>query len=131
MEEIKWYIKSTQNGTYTKMEQPTDYEIEIEDLDDETYRSVSTGNLISNIVSKNWSKCKFVFSGLTEIAIINMNNKISKNPIYAKIEHPIWDGGFLETEFRCSKKAIKRLPTRNKLYEFTFNLVQTKKIAGM
>lgn len=131
--EVQWWIKPSANGTYVKMLQPTDYEIEVEDLDANTYRSVVTGDMIDSVVSINWSKCKFKFEGLTLQQANNLIQKCSANPIYAKIENPVWSSGFLEAQFRCSKKSIKKMQTRTTyaLYEVSLNLVQKKKINGM
>lgn len=131
MDKVEWYIKPSASGTYVAMPQPTEYEIEIEDLDANSYRSITTGNLIDSVVSKNWSKCKFKFENLTKDEAYNLISKCSVNPIYAKIENPIWSSGFLEAQFRCSKKSISKMLTHGKRYEVSLNLVQKNKISGM
>lgn len=131
MDEVSWWIKPSANGTYVKMPQPVDFEIEVEDLDNKTYRAITTGNLIDTVVSKNWSKCKFKFEAKTRAEVQDIVAKCSNNPIYAKIENPIWDSGYLEAQFRCSKKSITKCKTRDRLYDLSLNLVQKNKIKGM
>ena len=131
IDKVLWYIKPSATGTYAEMPQPTDYEIEVEDLDANSYRSISTGNLIDSVVSKNWSKCKFKFDNLTQAQANDIITKCSANPIYAKIENPIWSSGFIEAQFRCSKKSITRTLANGKRYSLSLNLVQKNKISGM
>lgn len=131
IDEVEWYIKPSASGTYSKMPQPSDYEIEVEDLDANTYRAITTGNMIDTVVSKNWCKCKFKFEAKTRAEVNDIITKCSNNPIYAKIESPVWASGFVEAQFRCSKKSIKKCLTRDKLYDLSLNLVQKNKISGM
>lgn len=131
IDKVEWWIKPSANGTYVEMPQPVDFEIEVEDLDADTYRSITTGNMIDSVVSKNWSKCKFKFENLTQAQATDLIAKCSNNPIYAKIENPIWSSGFLEAQFRCSKKTITKMLTSGKRYSVSLNLVQKNKIDGM
>lgn len=131
IDKVQWYIKPSASGSYQEMPQPTEYEIEVEDLDANTYRSITTGNMIDSVVSKNWSKCKFKFENLSQAQATDLISKCSVNPIYAKIENPIWSSGFLEAQFRCSKKSITKMLTRDKRYVVSLNLVQKNKITGM
>ena len=131
MDKVRWYIKPSASGTYVEMLQPSDFEIEVEDLDANSYRSITTGNLIDTVVSKNWSKCKFKFDNLSLEQANNLISKCSVNPIYAKIENPIYSSGFLEAQFRCSKKSISKVKTANQRYSISLNLVQKNKVSGM
>ena len=131
MDSVKWYIKPSASGTYVAMLQPSDYEIEVEDLDANSYRAITTGNLIDTVVSKNWSKCKFKFKALTKAQVTDLVAKVSVNPIYAKMENPIWASGYVEAQFRCSKKTITKCETKTQLYDVSLNLVQKNKISGM
>lgn len=82
-------------------------------------------------MSKNWSKCKFKFENLTFEQANELISKCSNNPIYAKIENPIFSTGFVEAQFRCSKKSISKMLTREKKYTISLNLVQKNKVSGM
>ena len=131
LDEVKWYIKPSASGSYTQMLQPTDYDIDVEDLDANSYRAITSGNLIDTVVSKNWSKCKFKFKALTKAQVTDLIAKVSVNPIYAKIENPIWASGYVEAQFRCSKKSISKCKTHDARYDVSINLVQKNKISGM
>ena len=131
MDSVKWYIKPSAGGSYTAMLQPSEYEIEVEDLDANSYRAITTGNLIDTVVSRNWSKCKFKFKAITKNQATDLIAKCSANPIYAKIENPIWASGFIEAQFRCSKKSITKCETKDARYDVSLNLVQKNKISGM
>ena len=131
IDKVNWWTKPSSSGTYVVMPQPTEFEIEVEDLDANSYRSITTGNLIDSVVSKNWSKCKFKFENLTLEKAYDLITRCSVNPIYAKIENPVWNGGYLEAEFRCSKKSITKMLTNGKRYTISLNLVQKNKINGM
>lgn len=131
LDEVKWWIKPSANGTYVKMLQPSDYDIDVEDLDADTYRAITTGNLIDTVVSINWSKCKFKFNALTKAQVSDLVAKVSANPIYAKIENPIWGSGYIEAQFRCSKKSISKCKTHDARYDVSLNLVQKNKVSGM
>lgn len=131
MDSVKWWIKPSASGTYVAMVQPSDYEIEVEDLDANSYRAITTGNLIDTVVSKNWSKCKFKFKALTKTQVTDLITKCSNNPIYAKMENPIWASGYVEGQFRCSKKSISKCETKDARYDVSLNLVQKNKISGM
>ena len=131
IDEVKWWIKPSASGTYVKMPQPSDFEIEVEDLDADTYRAITTGDMIDTVVSKNWSKCKFKFSAKTKAEVQDIIAKVSVNPIYAKIENPIWASGYVEAQFRCSKKSISTCKTHDARYDVSINLVQKNKISGM
>ena len=131
IDEIKWYIKPSASGTYSKMPQPTEYDIEVEDLDDGTFRNIVTGDMIDNVVSINWTKAKFKFDKLTKEQAYDILKKVSVNPIYAKLENPIYANNFVEAKFRCSKKTISKVKTTTTTYAVSFNLVQKNKVAGM
>lgn len=131
MDSVKWYIKPSAGGSYATMLQPSEYEIEVEDLDANSYRAITTGNLIDTVVSRNWSKCKFKFKAITQSQATDLIAKCSANPIYAKIENPIWASGFIEAQFRCSKKTITKCETKDARYDISLNLVQKNKVSGM
>ena len=127
---LVWYARTT-SGTFSNsdlMPSPSSYKIDWEDLDANSYRSVATGNLISNIISKKWSKLQFSYKCKSEADVKAILDKINVNPIYVKAMNPIFSGGYIEAEFRCSKASSEKLETGD--YTLSFNLVQTKKVTG-
>lgn len=125
---LLWYTKSSTNGSYTQRKTPSKYKIDWEDLDNNTYRSIATGNMIDTVISKKWSKLQFLYNHLTEDEVNELLSIINANPIYVKAINPFFSGGYIEAEFRCSKASCEMLENHN--YTMSFNLVQKKKVNG-
>lgn len=125
---LLWYTKNTKNGEYIQRKTPSSYKIDWEDLDANSYRSKATGNLFDTVVSKKWSKLSFSYKCLTEDEVNEIMGIININPIYVKAKNPLFSGGYIEAEFRCSKASSEMLETGD--YRLSFNLVQKKKVSG-
>ena len=125
---LLWYTKPSSSGTYTQRLTPSSYKIDWEDLDNNSYRSIVTGNLIDSVISKKWSKLQFNYNHLTESQVKSLMDYINVNPIYVKAINPIFSGGYIEGEFRCSKASCEIL--EDHCYTMSFNLVQKKKVSG-
>lgn len=125
---LLWYTKSGASGTYTQRKTPSTYKIDWEDLDANSYRSKATGNLIDSVISKKWSKLEFSYKCLSEAEVNQLMTIINVNPIYVKAKNPLFSGGYIEAQFRCSKASAEMLETGD--YTLSFNLVQKKKISG-
>lgn len=125
---LLWYTKNTKNGEYIQRKTPSSYKIDWEDLDANSYRSKATGNLFDTVVSKKWSKLSFSYKCLTEDDVNEIIGIINVNPIYVKAKNPLFSGGYIEAEFRCSKASSEMLETGD--YRLSFNLVQKKKVSG-
>lgn len=127
---LLWYARST-SGTFTNdnlMPTPSSYKIDWEDLDNKSYRSISTGNLIDNVISKKWSKLELSYKHLTESEVNSLITMINHNPIYVKAINPFFPGGYIIAQFRCSKANCEML--EDHCYTMSFNLVQKKKVSG-
>lgn len=125
---LLWQIKTTANGTYATMKTPSSYKIDWEDLDNNSYRSITSGNLIDTVVSKSWSKLQFNYNCLTEEEIQGLLPVLANNPLYVKAKNPILGSEYAEMQMRCSKKSAEMLETGD--YTLSFNLVQKKKVSG-
>lgn len=123
---LVWYTKV--NGDYVKQLSPSSYKIDWEDLDANSYRSKSTGNLIDTVISKKWSKLAFSYKCLSEEQVNELLTIINQNPIYVKAMNPLFSSGYIEAQFRCSKVSSELLETGD--YSVSFNLVQKKKVSG-
>ena len=119
--------KAKVSGTYTTMKTPSSYKIDWEDLDNNSYRSKNSGNLIDSVISKSWSKISFQYSCLTEAEVNTLLSALNQNPIYVKAKNPFFSAE-TELEMRCSKKSAEMLETGD--YTLSFNLVQKKKVSG-
>lgn len=125
---LMWYTKPSSSGTYIQRQTPSSYKLDLEDLDNKTYRSIATGNMIDTVVSKDWSKIGFSYNHLSDTEVKAILDILHNNPIYAKIINPLYTGGYIEAEFRCSKKSVEML--EDHYYKLSFNLVQKKKVTG-
>lgn len=127
---LLWYARSTA-GTFSesnKMKTPSSYKIDWEDLDNKTYRSIATGDMIDTVISKKWSKLQFSYKHLTEAEVNAILTAINVNPIYVKAINPLFPSGYIEAQFRCSKASCEML--EDHCYTLSFNLVQKKKVNG-
>lgn len=125
---LLWYTKPSASGEYTQQKTPSKYAIEWEDLDNKSYRAVSTGNLIDTVVSKKWSKLQLEYNYLTGAEVHALMTVINENPIYVKAVNPFFPDGYIEAQFRCSKAECEMLETHD--YTLKFNLVQKNKVSG-
>ena len=119
--------KAKVSGAYQNMKTPSSYKIDWEDLDNNSYRSINSGNLIDTVVSKSWSKISFSYNCLTETEVNYLLTVLKQNPIYVKAKNPFFNTE-TELEMRCSKKSAEMLETGD--YRLSFNLVQKKKVSG-
>lgn len=121
-----WQAKIS--GTYQTMKSPSSYKIDWEDLDNNSYRSKNSGNLIDTVISKSWSKISYSYNCLSELELQEILPLLANNPIYVKAKNPVFGTEYVEMEMRCSKKSAEMLETGD--YVLSFNLVQKKKVAG-
>lgn len=122
------------NGSYQDMKTPSSYDIDWEDIDSNSYRSVTTGNLIRERLSSKWFKGKFSFNYLTESEIETILTVINQNPIYVKVKDPLFGtSGVAEFECYCSKVSVsmqKNEATGANWKSLSFNIIQQTKVSG-
>lgn len=121
------------------MPTPSDYKIEWEDLDNNSYRSVTNGNLIRSRLSSKWFKGNFKFNYITESDLEIIMTRINQYPLYVKIKSPLFGTtGWLEIEAYVSKASVEMLkndPTsgstaNNQWVDLSFNIIQSKIVSG-
>ena len=130
-----WETKATASGTYTTMKTPSGYTIEGNDLDSNSYRSVSTGNLNRTILGKKWLTVKMTFNYLTEAELETIATAINYYPMYVKLKSPLFGtSGIWEGEMYCSKYSVDMQQNQNNNKQtwsnLSFTLVQSKKVSG-
>ena len=127
-----WQVKV--NGSYQTMKTPSSYDINWEDLDSNSYRSVVNGNLIRKRLSSKWFKASFNFSYLEQDELENILSVINQDPIYVKVKSPMFgNNGIVELVCYCSKVSVKMIrneETGAKWGSLSFNIIQQKKVAG-
>lgn len=129
-----WEAKSSSNGSYTTMKTPSSYKISWEDLDKNSYRSVTTGNLIRNIVSKKWFKGSFSYNYLTESEAETILSMINNYPLYIRVKSPLFGlNGIMECQAYVSQVSTSMQQNKDTgatWSDLTFNIVQSKTISG-
>lgn len=125
---LLWYTKTSSTSQYIQRKTPSSYKIDWEDLDNKSYRSIATGNLIDTVISKKWSKLQYEYNHLSLDEVNSLMNIVNANPIYVKAINPFFPGGYIESEFRCSKASCEML--EDHYYRLSFNLIQKKKVNG-
>jgi len=127
------------NGSYVDMLTPSTYKIDWEDLDSNSYRSITTGNLIRRRLSSKWFKGNFSFNYLTETQLENILPIINQYPLEVRIKSPLFGtSGWLEIKTYVSKVSVEMVrndPTynsnnNNQWVKLSFNIIQTEKVSG-
>lgn len=129
-----WEAKATSNGSYTTMKTPSSYKISWEDLDKNSYRSVTNGNLIRSIVSKKWFQGSFTFNYLTESEAETILSMINNYPLYVKVKSPLFgSNGIIECQTSVSRVSVSMNRNQSNGATWTdlsFNIIQSKIISG-
>jgi len=85
------YFDFSNNGTtwVTNLPEPATQEIDYEDLDLDSYRSVVNGNIIRRVVGYKWIKVGFGYNFLTTTQANALENVLKQaNDIYIRIYTP-------------------------------------------
>lgn len=113
------------------MKTPSTYKDDIEDLDNDSYRSKKTGKLIDTPIAVGMLKCEFTFDYLTEDEAEALMQETYKNPMVVTIKCPSVPGGMLTNgKFRCSSRSTEMHKTSDdtntskSCWKASFNLVQ-------
>ena len=130
-----WQTKPSASGTYTTMKTPSSYEVEGNDLDGNSYRSVVNGNLNRTIIGKKWLTVKMTFNYLTEAQLETLCTEINQYPMYVKLKSPLFGTtGIWEGQMYCSKYNVSMQQNKDNNGQtwnnLTFTLVQSKKVSG-
>lgn len=130
-----WQVKNS-SGVYQDMITPSSYKIDYEDLDSNSYRSITNGNLIRKRLTSKWFKGNFSFNYITQDELENILPLINQYPLYVKIKSPMFGkNGVIEIQAYVSKVSVEMLrnDTRNndnQWVSLSFNIIQTKAVDG-
>ena len=86
------------------MKSPSDFKIDMEDTDNDSYTSAEDGSLIDNPIAVGMVKAQFSFDYLTEEESEEILQETFKNPMNIKLKCPGVPNGMLSAPFRCSKR---------------------------
>jgi hypothetical protein len=131
-----WQAKTSASGSYVTMKTPSSYKIDWEDLDSNSYRSITNGNLVRSRLSSKWFKGSFSFNYLTQSEATTILNMINSYPLYVKIKSPLFgSNGVIEIECYVSKVSVEMNRNHNSINEddwvnMSFNIVQSQVVSG-
>lgn len=130
-----WAVKSSASGTYKEMPTPSNYKIDWEDLDADSYRSTNTGNLKRTLVSAKWFKGEFSYNALAENVVEEIMSDINHYPLYVKIKSPLFgSNGIIEIQAYVSRASVEMVQNKNNNGQIwnslSFNIIQSRKISG-
>ena len=130
-----WEAKANASDTYTTMKTPSSYKIDGEDLDKNSYRSITTGDLLRPVIlGKKWQKIQFGFNYLTETEAETIIAMINNYPLYVRLKSPIFGtSGVIELQGYVSKFSIemqKNETTGANWGNLSFSFVQGKKVSS-
>lgn len=130
-----WEAKASASGSYTTMKTPSSYKIDGEDLDKNSYRSITTGNINRPVIlGKKWQKIQFGFNYLTEAEAENILSMINNYPLYVRLKSPMFgSSGEIELQGYVSKFSINMQQNKSTgatWGDLSFSFVQGKKVSG-
>lgn len=112
------------------MKTPSSYKANIEDLDNASYTSKKTGELIDSVVATGMLKLEMVWTYLSEEEAEKLLQITYKNPMIVWVKCPAVKGGTLTAPFRVSKRSCEMYQTSKDesvdkdSYKVSFNLMQ-------
>lgn len=115
---------------------PSSFDLDIEDIDCDSYRSTVTASLIDKVLAKGLVKASFSFDLCTESEAEELMAETWKNPMNLEIKCPILGGNTLSAQFRCSKRKCTMIKTdkdensNGTRWKVSFSVSQKKKVAG-
>lgn len=126
-----WYLKS--GSTYIELPEPQSYDIDGEDLDLDSYRSIITGDIVRNILGYKWQKLQVGFPFKTHEeakALIDFIKNTYPLTINAFTPFAESEDGFMElkgyvSKVRCECKPYRVSPSSMELgWIVSFNFVE-------
>lgn len=122
-----WKLNN-ENGEELKT--PSKYIANIEDLDNDSYTSKKTGDLIDTVVATGMLKLEMSWDLCSEAEAERLLQVTYRNPLIIWVKCPAVKGGKLVAPFRVSKRKCESYNTsqdnsvENDRYKVSFNLMQ-------
>lgn len=120
-----WYT-SYDGANWNLMPSPSTYKITWEDLDNNSYRSVTTGNLIRDVIARRWSKIGLSWKVATENVVSNVCSSVNRGDVWFKVKSPAFGNGFISFKGYVSKMDVELLDGAIG-YKMSFNIIQSDK----
>lgn len=114
-----WYV----NGQL--MPSPTTYKIGFEDLDNDSYRSITNGNLIRNVIKRRWAKISMSWNVLNANDVNKIASAVNQDNVTFRCISPAFSNGYIVFGGYVSKMEVELLEGMVG-YSMSFNIVQSK-----
>ena len=117
-----------ENNNWVDLPEPSEYSVNSEDLDVDSYRSVVNGNLVRNKLG-TWTTISFTFYSQFENDAINfLAHIINVYPLKIKAASPLITGGKATLTGYVGKSTSEYVYTQlGGGYRITFNFIEGKK----
>lgn len=114
-----------ENGAWVDLPTPSEYSVNSEDLDVDSYRSVVNGNLVRNKLG-TWTTISFTFFFLFEDDAIDfLAHIINVYPLKIKAPSPLITGGKAELIGYVGKSTSEYTYTQRGMgYKISFNFIE-------
>ena len=120
-----------EHGSTENLQSPSTYNADIEDVDNDSYTSAVTGELIDNPIAVGMLKLSMSWDFNTEEEAEKLIQKTYKNPLCLDVKVPVVSGGLLEgANFRVSKRKVDMITTgtgtnnEKTIWKTSFTLMQ-------
>lgn len=114
-----WYA----NGV--RMPSPSTYKISWEDLDNDSYRSVTNGNLIRNLIKRRWAKVSMSWNVLQADDVNRILSSVNTDDVTFRMLSPAFSNGFIVFKGYVSKMETELLDGMVG-YSLSFNVIQSE-----
>lgn len=122
-----WKVKV--GNTFVDMPEPSSYQIDGEDVDTDSYRSVINHNMIRTNITKKWQKVQMMFRFKTEEEANDLVAKINPYPLTCQFRTPILssadtDGLYWKTLTGYVSRVSMTMHDIELGYEVSFNFIE-------
>lgn len=114
-----WYCNNS------LMPSPSSYKISWEDLDNDSYRSVTNGNLIRNVIKRRWAKISMSWNVLSASQVNTILTAVNQDNTTFRFISPAFSSGYITFGGYVSKMDAEMLEGMIG-YALSFNVVQSE-----
>ena len=125
-----WKCKQNASDSYTDMPEPSEYTIDGEDVDTDTYRSPINHQIVRTNISYKWQKISMVFYFKTEAEAFSLINMINVYPLYCQFRTPIMStaaNNYWKDLIGYISKVNLEMYNKEMGYKVSFNFVEGKR----
>lgn len=121
-----WYT-SSDGANWNLMKSPSTYDIDWEDLDNQSYRSVTNGNLNRDVINRKWVKLALSFKTLTDDEVKTIMNAVNQGELFVRCLSPAFGDGTVTFKAYVSKASSSYVQIRDgHMWSLSFNIVQSE-----